>query len=69
MLIIVHFYFFYFQQIKTFSWLHVNFLTRNGELSTLPCLHLNTQNQTLITFAMVHVNVTTPSSILYGIHQ
>jgi len=29
----------YFRYIKTFSWLHVIFLTRSHELSTLPCLH------------------------------
>jgi len=31
---------FYFQYIKKISWLHVLFLTRSRELSTLPCLHL-----------------------------
>jgi hypothetical protein len=29
----------YFRYIKFFSWLHVIFLTRSRELSTLPCLH------------------------------
>jgi hypothetical protein len=30
----------HFQHIKTFSWLHVIFLTMSSELFTLPCLHL-----------------------------